>query len=122
MNTNAEINWDQLALVVGDDSGPADEEMVDLYRLFVDDAARRLESLAAPVPGLDLPLIAKEAHKIRGAASSFGFDSLSDLLRQIETQINQLERGRIEAMLREALGIFSGSVQSVATRFPRLAA
>ena len=74
---NAEINWEQLSLVVGDENEPADEEMVDLYRLFVDDAGQRLGRIVAPEGPLDLTFVAKEAHKIRGAASSFGFDRVA---------------------------------------------
>ncbi len=122
MNMNAEINWEQLALVVGDENEPADEEMIDLYRLFVDDAGQRLGRIASPQETIDLTFVAKEAHKIRGAAASFGFDRVADILREVETRINQLGQPVIEQKLREARAAFDASVRGVAEKFPALAA
>lgn len=122
MNTNPAINWDQLAIVVGDENDPGDEEMKDLYRLFVDDAGQRLRKLCAPQVEFDRTGVAKEAHKVRGAASSFGFDQVSDILRTVELQISELHQDRIEELLRQALVVFQASVNGVAQRFPALAA
>ncbi|HEX9781809.1 MAG TPA: Hpt domain-containing protein [Opitutaceae bacterium] len=122
MNTNEEINWEQLALVIGDENDPGDEEMKDLYRLFVDDAGRRLGTLVSSVGTRERVFIAREAHKIRGAASSFGFDHVAEILRLVETQINDLSQERLDDMLRGAVEVFQASIRGVARKFPGLAA
>ncbi|BET65370.1 hypothetical protein ASA1KI_02880 [Opitutales bacterium ASA1] len=122
MSTNEEINWEQLSLVVGDENDPGDEEMKDLYRLFVDDAGQRLGRLCDSQAGHELIFIAKESHKIRGAAASFGFDRVAEFLRVVESQIETLPRARIEELLVQARAAFDNSVRCVAARFPGLAA
>ena len=121
MNSAMSVNWEQLSLVLGDETGPADEEMKDLFRLFVSDAGTRLRGLTDPGRAFDGTTIAKEAHKIRGAASSFGFDHVSSLLRTVEGQINELSQERVEEMLRDALSSFEQSVREVHERHPELA-
>lgn len=121
MNSAMAINWEQLSLVLGDDADPADEEMKDLFRLFVSDAGMRLRGLTDPTRPFERTPIAKEAHKIRGAASSFGFDHVSSLLRTVEGQINELSQERIEDLLREAQSSFDQAVREVQERHPNLA-
>ena len=69
----------------------------------------------------DATAVAKEAHKIRGAASSFGFDHVAGLLRTVETQINVLQPARAEDLLRDALESFVQCVREVQERHPSLA-
>jgi HPt (histidine-containing phosphotransfer) domain-containing protein len=121
MNSAMAINWEQLSLVIGDDANPADDEMKDLFRLFVSDAGARLRALTAPDRSSERTPIAKEAHKIRGAASSFGFDTVAGLLRTVEAQVNELPLQRIDEMLREALTVFEQCVREVQERHPNLA-
>lgn len=121
MNSALAINWEQLSLVIGDDENPADEEMKDLFRLFVSDAGTRLRNLTSGAQPFDRTVVAKEAHKIRGAASSFGFDQVSGLLRTIEMQAADFPQERLEEMLREALTLFDASVREVQERHPDLA-
>jgi HPt (histidine-containing phosphotransfer) domain-containing protein len=116
------INWEQLSLVVGDELYPADEEMKDLFRLFVDDASRRLGALCSSTTPFDRTLIGKEAHKIRGAASSFGFEQMSGMLRDVEMQAQTLGQAQLENLLREAKTLFEQSVREVCDRYPGLAA
>lgn len=122
MNSTLNINWEQLSLVIGDDTEPGDEEMKDLFRLFVDDAGRRLRALNPPSSPFDRTAIAKEAHKIRGAAASFGFDQVANLLRTVETQIAELNQEKIEELLRDSLQAFDLSIAEVHGRYPALAA
>ncbi len=121
MNSALAINWEQLSLVIGDDENPADEEMKDLFRLFVSDAGMRLHALTANDKPFDRTVVAKESHKIRGAASSFGFDQVASLLRTIEMQAAELPQERLEEMLRETLALFEASVREVQERHPSLA-
>ena len=116
------INWEQLSLVVGDELNPADEEMKDLFRLFVDDAGRRLSTLCSPSTPFDRTVIAKEAHKIRGAASSFGFEQMAGLLRDVEMQAPSVAQAHLENLVREANVLFDQSVREVRDRYPGLAA
>jgi len=121
MNSATAVNWEQLSLVIGDDANPADEEMVDLFRLFVSDAGTRLRTLTTPTPTFDRTVVAKESHKIRGAASSFGFDHVAGLLRTIESQATVFPQERLEELLRDALASFDQSVREVQERHPNLA-
>lgn len=116
------INWEQLSLVVGDELYPADEEMKDLFRLFVDDASRRLRALCSCTAPFDRTHIGKEAHKIRGAASSFGFEQVSGLLRDVEVQAQTTAQAQLEGLLGEARAAFEQSVRQVSDRYPGLAA
>ena len=122
MYSTLNINWEQLSLVVGGDDCPADEEMQDLFRLFVDDASQRLRGLCTAGRSSDRTAVAKEAHKIRGAASSFGFERVAVLLRTIEMQSADLSQQSIDDMLREALAAFAQSVQEVHDCYPALSA
>lgn len=116
------INWEQLSLVVGDELSPADEEMKDLFRMFVDDAGRRLADLSSGATPFDRTVVAKEAHKIRGAASSFGFEQMANLLRDVEMQAQTIAQAQLEGLVREAHTLFEQSVREVKDRYPGLAA
>lgn len=122
MNSAILINWEQLSLVVGDELNPADEEMKDLFRLFVDDAGRRLAALSAAATPFDRSFIGKEAHKIRGAASSFGFEQMAGLLRDLEMQAPTGPQAHLESLVREAHALFEQSVREVRDRYPGLTA
>ena len=122
MNSAILINWEQLSLGVGDELNPADEEMKDLFRLFVDDAGRRLGALCATGAPFDRTFIAKEAHKIRGAASSFGFEQMAGMLRDVEMQAPTAPQAQLEGFLRDAHALFEQSVREVRDRYPGLTA
>lgn len=122
MNSAMLINWEQLSLVVGDELNPADEEMKDLFRLFVDDAGRRLGTLCSTSSPFDRTFIAKEAHKIRGAASSFGFEQMAGLLKDVEMQAQTVAQAQLESLVREAHALFEQSVREVRDRYPGLTA
>ncbi|MBE2214680.1 MAG: Hpt domain-containing protein [Opitutaceae bacterium] len=122
MNSAMLINWEQLSLVVGDELSPADEEMKDLFRLFVDDAGRRLDTLCSGANPFDRTFIAKEAHKIRGAASSFGFEQMAGLLKDVEMQAQTVAQAQLEGLVREARSLFEQSVREVRDRYPGLTA
>ncbi len=116
------INWEQLSLVVGDELSPADEEMKDLFRLFVEDASRRLETLCSDATPFDRTVVGKEAHKIRGAASSFGFEQMANLLRDVEMQAQTVPQAQLEGLVRDARSAFEQSVREVRDRYPGLPA
>ncbi len=122
MNSSMLINWEQLSLVVGDELSPADEEMKDLFRMFVDDAGRRLATLCSETTTFDRTIISREAHKIRGAASSFGFEQMANLLRDVEMQAQTASQVQLECLVREASSLFEQSVREVSDRYPGMAA
>lgn len=120
MSTTLTVNWEQLALVVGDDGDPGDEEMQELFHLFLEDAGMRLRKIADPGTGLDRSAIAKEAHKVRGAAASFGFDQLAGVLTTIEVEMEQHSQERLDALVQEAVRSFDNSVHEVREKHPEL--
>ena len=120
MNDTSNVNWDQLSMVIGEASEPVDPELTDLFKLFISDASTRLEALLAADLSGDLTPVAKEAHKIRGAASSFGFDRLANVLNTVETQISTLSTDEISGLLREAEQVFETSRREIYTQYSGL--
>lgn len=120
MSTTTTINWEQLAMVVGDEGDPGDEEMQDLFRLFLDDAGGRLRKMCAPDSALDRTAIAKEAHKVRGAAASFGFEQLVGILTTIEVKMEEHSPEQLESLVQDALRTFDRSASDVGERYPNL--
>lgn len=108
------INWEQLSMILGDEGDPIDEEMADLFRDFIDDADRRLDTLASLDPVSNPDGVAHEAHKIRGAALSFGFERFASILQTVETRVLELSPDEIERLLvaaREGFGRSRGEVE-----------
>lgn len=122
MNSTTYINWEQFSIVVGEENQPVDDEMKELYVMFLDDAGQRLAGLNDTGREFVRTDIAKEAHKIRGAASSFGFDMVAGLLATVETQIGELTQEQITSMLADAQRGFEQSIREVKERHPGLAA
>ena len=122
MNSTTYINWEQFSLVVGEENEPVDEEMKELYVMFLGDAGERLAGLNDTGREFVRSDIAKEAHKIRGAASSFGFDMVAGVLATVETQIGELSQERIKSMLVDVQRGFEQSIREVNERHPGLLA
>lgn len=122
MNSTTYINWEQFSLVVGDDNEPVDDEMKELYDMFIDDAGNRLGALNDAGREFVPADVAREAHKIRGAASSFGFEMVAGLLATVETQIGELTQEQVAGLLADALRGFEQSIREVKERHPGLAA
>lgn len=115
------VNWDQLSMILGEEGEPVDEEMAELFRDFVDDAARRLEQLNSKDPVSDPDGVAQEAHKIRGAALSFGFEQFASILETVERRVLELTPEEIERLLAGAGDVFEQSRNLVVRRYAYLA-
>ena len=115
------INWDQLSMILGDGGDPVDEELADLFRDFIDDTARRLVALSSLDPISDPDGVAQEAHKIRGAALSFGFEQFASILQTVETRVLELTPEEIGRLMNAASETFERSRDLVGRRYAYLA-
>jgi len=115
------VNWDQLTMILGEEGDPVDEELADLFRDFVDDVARRLVQLASLDPIGDPDGVVHEAHKIRGASLSFGFERFASILQTVETRVLELTPEEIERLLNTARETFEHSRDLVGRRYAYLA-
>ena len=115
------INWDQLSMILGDEGDPVDEELADLFRDFIDDAARRLVELSSLDPISEPDGVAHEAHKIRGAALSFGFEQFASILQTVETRVLELTPEEIGRLMSAACETFEHSRDLVGRRYAYLA-
>jgi len=115
------VNWDQLSMILGEEGEPVDEEMAELFRDFVDDAACRLAQLNSKDPVSDPDGVAQESHKIRGAALSFGFEQFASILETVERRVLELTPEEIERLLAGAGDVFEQSRNQVGRRYAYLA-
>jgi len=121
MNHQEFVNWDQLSMIMGEEGEPVDVEMAELFRDFVDDAARRLAQLDSKDPVSDPEGVAQEAHKIRGAALSFGFEQLASILETVERRVLELTPEEIGRLLAAAVDVLEQSRNLVGRRYAYLA-
>jgi len=105
-------------MVFGD--GEADSAMVDIYREYLDDGEASLARLQEMSPDSERPAIAKEAHKLKGSASNFGFARMAELLAEMENDIEALSAVDCEKLLGEAAAAFAYARRQVAERFPEV--
>ena len=115
------INWDQLTMIFGEEGDPVDEELADLFRDFTDDASRRLVQLGSLDPTNNPEGVAHEAHKIRGASLSFGFEQFASILQTVETRVLELTPEEIGRLLSAARDTFEHSKDMVGQRYAYLA-
>ena len=108
-------------MILGDEGDPVDEELADLFRDFIDDAARRLVELSSLDPISAPDLVAHEAHKIRGAALSFGFEQFASILQTVETRVLELTPEEIGRLMSAASETFERSRDLVGRRYAYLA-
>jgi HPt (histidine-containing phosphotransfer) domain-containing protein len=120
-NANTAINWDQFSMVMGETMDPQDEELTELYTMFVSDTDVQLSKLVQSDLPEDLDEVGKDAHRIRGAASSFGFEGFSNILNKIETEIESLSREDVNGLLSAALQGFRSSRETISARYTYLA-
>jgi HPt (histidine-containing phosphotransfer) domain-containing protein len=121
MINESPINWNQLAMILGEVEDPIDEEMADLFRDFIEDAGRRLDTLDSVDPVSEPQRVAHEAHKIRGAALSFGFERFAAVLQTVETRVLELSPDEISRLLAAARELFTQSKVEVGRSYAYLA-
>ena len=108
-------------MILGDEGEPIDEELSELFRDFIDDAAGRLVQLASFDSVGNPDGVAQEAHKIRGAALSFGFEQFASILETVERRVLELTPEEIERLLSAAHETFEQSRELVGRRYAYLA-
>jgi hypothetical protein len=108
-------------MILGEEGDPIDEELADLFRDFIDDVARRLALLASLDPISDPEGVVHEAHKIRGASLSFGFERFASILQTVEGRVLELTPEEIGRLLKTARETFEHSRDLVRRRYAYLA-
>ena len=121
MTNQSTINWNQLSMILGVEGDPVDEEMTELFRDFIDDASHRLDTLDEIDPVSNPQGVAHEAHKIRGAALSFGFERFAAVLQTVETRVLEMTPDEIARLTASAREIFDCSRLEIERRYPYLA-
>lgn len=115
------IDWEQLSMIFGDEGDELDEDMAELFHEFVEDGNERFVAIRSADFATETEVIAKEAHKLKGSASNFGFARVAGLLGHIEDDIATLTGEDYERSLNGAFDGFERSVEALVARFPGLA-
>ncbi|MBL4575504.1 MAG: Hpt domain-containing protein [Opitutaceae bacterium] len=121
LNTNTAINWDQFSMLMGETTDPQDEELTELYNMFVNDTEAQLSSLVQDQLPDDLASVGKDAHRMRGAAASFGFEGFTEILNKIETEIESLSKEDVSSLLSSSFESFKSSREIISSRYSYLA-
>ena len=114
------IDWEQLEMIFGEDEEELDEEMVELFREFVEDGSARFKTIEASSFESDKDQIAKESHKLKGSASNFGFVKVASLLGGIEDNIATISEEDYRRDVTDAFEYFETSRKEALERFPAL--
>lgn len=109
-------------MLFGEEDDELDEEMTELFHDFVDDGNTCLGALNSAEFPDQKDFIAKEAHKLKGSASNFGFAVVADQLGRIEDEIASIDGSDFAATLAKVGSDFETSVKQVFSRFPAIAA
>jgi HPt (histidine-containing phosphotransfer) domain-containing protein len=76
----------------------------EVIALFLDDAPRRLEAIAAAIEAADAPALALAAHALKGAAGNVG----AAALQQESAQLEALAQARVPADAAQRLARLRG--------------
>lgn len=74
-----------------------DPDMAEILSYFVDDAPAKIERFQEALRRQDYDQIRVLAHQLKGSAAGYGFESLSDLAREVETSANRAESEEVIA-------------------------
>jgi len=108
-------------MIFGDEE-EFDEDMAELFVEFIEDGESRFRSIKGAAFPEQKQEIAKEAHKLKGSASNFGFIEVASQLGLVENNIETITAEEYAACLEKAERAFGVSQQEVANRYPSLAA
>ncbi len=64
-----------------------DPELAELVELFVAEMPGRIELLLAHYDRADWEKLGRTAHQLKGAAGSYGFDAISPMAGELESQV-----------------------------------
>ncbi|TVR47979.1 MAG: Hpt domain-containing protein [Puniceicoccaceae bacterium] len=114
------IDWDQIEILFGEPGEAIDAEMVELFHQFTRESGARLDTLkAGSVPPVET--LAREAHRIRGAAANFGFSTVAELLLELEHGAPGFTGDQTLALLAKIHDSFLASIREVEARYPAAA-
>lgn len=67
-------------------SQPGQSDLLqEVLKLFLEDAAPRVEAISLAIGARDAVALRREAHTLRGAASNIGAKALANVCRELET-------------------------------------
>ncbi len=66
-----------------------DPDLCGLVKLFVDEMPSRVEELLKAYQAKDWESLRQNAHQLRGAAGSYGFESISPSAGELESAVNK---------------------------------
>lgn len=107
-------------MIFGEEDEEFDEEMGELFEEFIEDGNERITSLKGASFPDQKEFIAKEAHKLKGSASNFGFVKVGSLLGHIEDDIATITQDDFETSLASAASGFEVSIAEVKARYAAL--
>ena len=65
-----------------------DADMVELVEMFVDELPDRLAAIEKAMNEQDLVALAKLTHQLKGSAAGYGFPSITDAAKVVESSAN----------------------------------
>ncbi|MGZ3769417.1 MAG: Hpt domain-containing protein [Bdellovibrio sp.] len=78
-----------------------DADLEDLIPQFLDNRKNDIDALEKLVEQKDLSAISQLAHKIKGAASSYGFAELGELASQMEIQAKNNQSANLKDLVKK---------------------
>lgn len=78
-----------------------DADLEDLIPQFLDNRKKDIETLEQLVAQNDLQAVSQLAHKIKGAASSYGFNELSELASKMEMQTKSNQSAGLDDLIKK---------------------
>jgi protein-histidine pros-kinase len=94
--------------------------LLEIYRLFARDAARRRESLVRSLESGDLDQTAKAAHSLKGMSGTVVSPRLQEFSLAVETAAKEGEENRLSEMLPDYLDLVDRVLSAVAEQIGRL--
>ena len=83
-----------------------DPDLADLAELFVMEMPAKIAGLVALASAKNWPQLARESHQLKGAAGSYGFDSLTPCAARLETAArDRRPEDRVRAALAELTAV-----------------
>ena len=78
----------------------SDPDLGELVEMFVDEMPDRITTLSEQLDMSDWDSVRRTAHQLKGAAGSYGFDSITPCAAQLEDAVDQ---GQPEEQIRDAV-------------------
>ncbi len=93
----------------------SDPDLGDLVEMFVDEMPDRIATLSEQLDMSDWDNVRRTAHQLKGAAGSYGFDSITPSAAQLEDAVDQ---GQPEEQIRDAVDELVGLCRRIRAGTP----